>query len=103
MAKRADDPMTDLLDDGRDVNIGRGLILDKLGLAARCGAIEIDPFKEEEMKMYIQIDTTAESLDKRDRSRVHLVPLHAALHRSIHVILADRGTDDGMHLCRQVT
>ena len=55
MAERADDPMTDLLDDGGDVNIGRWLILDKLGLAARCGAIEIDTFKEEEMKMDIGV------------------------------------------------
>src|SRR5439155_7181319 len=48
MAECADDPMTDLLDDGGDVHIGRWLTLDKPGLAACFRAIEIDTFQDEE-------------------------------------------------------
>jgi hypothetical protein len=53
--------------------------------------------------MEIHIETSAESLDKRDRSWLHVVPLDTASDRLVDVIWRDGGADDGMHLCRQVT
>ena len=55
------------------------------------------------MKMDVQIEAAAEALDKRDRSRLHLVPCNAALDRLVDVIVRNGGADDGMHLCHQVT
>ena len=53
MAERADDAMADLLDHGGDVGVGRRLPLDKPGLEACLGAIEVDALKKEDMKMEI--------------------------------------------------
>jgi hypothetical protein len=52
------------------------------------------------MKMDIQMQAAAASLDKRDRSRLNPVPLNAALDRLVDVIVRDGGADDGMHLRR---
>ena len=71
----ADDAPADLLDHGGDVGIRGRLAREKARRAALVGAIEIDPLKEDHMKMEIQIDGTAESLDKGDRSRLDLLPL----------------------------
>ena len=64
--------MADLLDHGGDVGIGGRLACDKARLEALVGAIEIDPLKEDAMEMEIQIDGTAETLDKGDRPRLDL-------------------------------
>jgi hypothetical protein len=55
MAELADDPMADLLDDVSDVGVGRGRDCEKAWLAPLVGAIQIDPFKEDNMIMQIQI------------------------------------------------
>ncbi len=66
------------------------------------GPIKIDPLKEDNMEMEVQIHGAPEALDKRDRSRLYLLPLDAACDRLVHVILSDRSSDDGMNLRRQV-
>jgi hypothetical protein len=70
---------------------------------ARFGAIEIGAFKEDDMKMYMQIYATAESLYKRDRSRLYFMLFSAPFDGLIDVILRDGTADNGMHLRRQVT
>jgi len=55
MAELADDSMADLLDDVSDVGVGRGRDCEKAWLASLVGAIQIDPFKEDNMIMQIQI------------------------------------------------
>ena len=46
--------------------------------------------------MHIELERTAKTLDKRDRSWVRLVPLRAALHCLVNVVLRNCGTDDRM-------
>ena len=55
MAERANDPPTDLLDHGGDGGVGRRLPLDKPGLEACLGAIEVDALKKDAMKMEIGV------------------------------------------------
>src|SRR5439155_497190 len=81
MAERANDPPTDLLDHGGDGGVGRRLPLDKPGLEACLGAIEVDALKKDAMKMEIEIDGTAETLDKGDRSRLDIGPLETSCDR----------------------
>ena len=59
--------MTDLLDHGGDVGIAGRLTREKARREALVGAIEIDPFEEDAMEMEIQIDGTAETMDKCHR------------------------------------
>jgi hypothetical protein len=80
-----------------------GSAVTKRGLRGLVAAIEGDALKEDNVKMQMQIHATAEALDKRDRSRLHLVPLDAAFDRLVDITLRDRGTDRGMHLRHQVT
>jgi hypothetical protein len=54
MAELAHDPPADLLEHVGDVGGGRGLALEKAGLEARCGALQIDPLEEDAMKMEIE-------------------------------------------------
>jgi hypothetical protein len=103
MAELADDPPADLLDHVGDVGVGRGLALEKAGLEARFSAIQIDALHEDAMEMQVQIDRTAKTLDKRDRSRVDGGPLDTSFARLVDVILTDGGANDRMDLCRQVT
>src|SRR5712691_4505829 len=102
VAQLTDDAPTDLLDHGGDVGVGRGLDLDEARLEAGLGAIQIDSLKEDTMKMDIQIDGTAEALDKGRRSRLDLGPWDTTGDRLVHIILADRGTDDRMDLRGQL-
>ncbi len=103
LAQLANDPVADLLENLGNVGIAGRFGFDKAGLEAHFAAIEVDALKEDDMKMQIQIYATAKSLYKRDRSRLHLVPLDTASDCLIDVILCDGGADNGMHLCRQVT
>ena len=57
--------MTDLLDHGCDVGVGRWLDREKAWPEPLVGAIQRDPLKEDTMIMHIHIDGAAESLDKR--------------------------------------
>jgi hypothetical protein len=66
MAWRADDPMADLLDHVCDVGVGRWLDCEKAWLAPLVGAIQIDPFQEDNMIMHIHIEGAAKALDKCD-------------------------------------
>jgi hypothetical protein len=54
-AELADDPMADLLDHSGDVGVGRRLPLDKPGLAAGLGAVDVDTLKKDTMKMEIGV------------------------------------------------
>jgi hypothetical protein len=45
---------------------------DQAGREALAAAIEGDALKEDDMEMEMQMHAPAESLDKRDRSRLHL-------------------------------
>jgi hypothetical protein len=56
--------MADLLNHGGDVSIAGRFGFNKPGLEALVGAIEIDPFEEDAMEMEVEIDGTAETLDK---------------------------------------
>jgi len=47
--------MADLLDHGGDVGVGRRLTLDKPGLEACLGAIDVDALKKDTMKMEIGV------------------------------------------------
>ncbi len=53
------------------------------------------------MIMDIQIDGATESLDKRHRPWLDLLPHDATFHSLIHVVLSDRSTNNRMNLCRQ--
>jgi len=53
-AQRADDPPADLLEHGGNVGVGRGLALEKAWRAPLVGAIEIDPFQEEQVIVDIE-------------------------------------------------
>src|SRR4029434_8722796 len=94
--------MTDLLDHGGDVGIAGGLPREKARREALVGAIEIDPFEEDAMEMEIQIDGTAETLDKYDRPRLDVGSRIASCDGFVHIILPDRGTDDRMDLRGEV-
>ena len=96
----ADDPPTDLLEHGGDVGGGRDR--EKVGLEALVGAIQIDAFQKQDMEVQVHIDATAEALDKRDRSRLHLMPVSATCDGLIDVISRDDTADNSMHLRRQV-
>src|SRR5882724_3525555 len=100
--QRADDPPTDLLEDLGNVRIAGRHALDKARLAALVGAIEVDALKEDNMKMEIQIEAAAESLEKRHRPWLDLLPLDATFDCLVHVVLCDRGPNNRMDLCRQV-
>jgi hypothetical protein len=47
--------MADLLDHSGDVGVGRRLPLDKPGLAAGLGAVDVDTLKKDTMKMEIGV------------------------------------------------
>ena len=53
------------------------------------------------MKMDMQIYGATETLDKRHRPRLDLLPFDATLDRLVDVILRDRGADNRMDLCGQ--
>ena len=57
---------------------------------------------ESKVKMEIQINGATESLDKRYRPRLNLLPLDASFDRLVDVILRNRGTDNCMNRRRQV-
>jgi hypothetical protein len=48
--------------------------------------------------MEVQIDRTAKTLDKGHRPRLDLGPWDTACDRLVHIILPNRGADDGMNL-----
>src|SRR4029453_1395359 len=54
------------------------------------------------MIMEIQIDSTPETLDKCDRPRLDVRLFKASYDGFVHIILPDRGTDDGMDLRSQL-
>src|SRR5262245_8224221 len=101
-AELTDDAMADFLNHVCHVGIAGRLDREKAGLEARFGAIEVDALHEDAMEMEIQIDSTAKTLDKCDRSRLDVGPLETACDRLVHVILTDRGADDRMDLGREV-
>src|SRR5262249_830925 len=73
-AQCTDDAPADRLHHRSNVRIAGRLALDKARLEARFGPIEVDALQEDAMEMEIQIDNTPETLDKRDRPRLDLVP-----------------------------
>src|SRR5215468_9689284 len=66
---------TDFLDHGRNIGISGRLDLDEAQREAGLGAIQIDSLKEDEVEMEIEIEGTAETLDKGHRSRLDVGPL----------------------------
>src|SRR5262249_59673347 len=54
------------------------------------------------MNMEMEIEGTAEALEKGDRSRLDVGPLETASDRLVDVILTDGGANDGMDLGREV-
>src|SRR5215831_2216244 len=102
MAERADDSPADLLDPVGDGGVRRWLALEKAWLAARCSASQIDALQEDAMAMEVHIERTAKPLEKRDRSWVDLLPLHAAFDRLVDVMLTNRRAADRMDLGREV-
>ncbi len=63
-AQLADHPVTDLLEDRGKVDIAGRFRFEKAGSEVRAAAIEVDALKEDDVKMEIQIETSAGSLDK---------------------------------------
>jgi len=55
MAERADDTMADFLHDVCHVGIAGRRAREKAGLAARLGAIEVDPLQEDAMEMEVGV------------------------------------------------
>jgi hypothetical protein len=102
VAQRTDDPPTNLLEHCRNVGIAGWLALEKARLAALVGPIKIDPLKEDDIKMDIYIERTAKALDKRHRPRMRFLPLDAACHRLVDIVLTDCRADDRMEFRRQV-
>src|SRR5712692_8927796 len=102
VAPRADDPPTDLLEYRGNVRIAGRLDLDKARREALVGAIKVGSLKKNYMEMEVQIHGAAESLDKRHRPWLDLLPLDTSCDRLVHIILTDRGADNRMDLCRQV-
>src|SRR5215510_1971176 len=88
--------MADLLDHVCDVGVSRWLDREKAWLEPLVGAIQIDPFKEDNMIMHIQINSATKALDKCYRSRLDFGPLETSCDRLVHVILTDRGANDRM-------
>ena len=103
MAERVHDPPTHLLDHVGDIRVGRGLDREKPWFETLLGATQIDTLQKNDMKVQIQIDATAEALDKRDRSWLHFMPFSAMCDGLIDLILRDGTADHGMHLRCQVT
>src|SRR5262249_56754312 len=91
LAELTDDAVADLLDHRGDVRVRRWLAWHKTWLEALARTIEIDPLQEEHVIGHIQIQGAAKTLEKRDRSRVDLLPLHAAFDRLVDIILPNRG------------
>src|SRR5262249_4363239 len=102
MAELTDDTMADFLHDGCHVGIAGRLAREKAGLEARLGAIEVDALKKDTMKMEMEIEGAAKALEKGDRPRLEVGSLTASGDCLVHIILPDRGADDGMDLCREV-
>ena len=88
--------MADLLNHGGDVSIAGRFGFNKPGLEALVGAIEIDPIEEDTMRMPMPIDSTSETLDKGDRSRLDVGSREASGDGFVHIILSDRGADDAV-------
>ena len=65
-------------------------------------AVHIDAFKENHVEMQIQIDRTAKTLDKCDRSRLDVGSREASCDGFVHIILPNRRTDDRMDLRGQL-
>src|SRR5262249_12654296 len=80
------------------IGIGGRLALHKARLEVGLGAIQIDALQEDTVEMKIQIDRTAKTLDKGHRPRLNLGPWDTACDRLVHIILPNRGADDGMNL-----
>ena len=62
-------------------------------MVQKIGAIDIK---------YLEIESTPETLDKGDRPRLDVGSLAATYDGFVHIILPDRGTNDGMDLRRQL-
>ena len=84
------------------VGIARRFGFDKAGLETLVGAIEVHALKEDDVKMEMQIDGPTEALDKRHRPRLDLLSFAPACDRLVHVILRNRGTENGMDVRGQV-
>src|SRR5437899_8927725 len=65
VAQLTNDPPTDLLEHGGDVGVGRGLAREKAWRAPLVSALQRDTLQKNDMKVQVQIDTTAEALEKR--------------------------------------
>ena len=100
--QRADDSMADLLDHRSNVGIGGGLTLDKTRPQSLGSAVHIDAFKENRVKMQIQIDRTAKTLDKGDRSRLDVGSREASCDGFVRIILPNRRMDNRMDLRGEV-
>jgi hypothetical protein len=58
--------------------------------------------REDDVKMALQIDGPTEALEKRHRPRLDLLSFTTACDRLAHVILRNRGTENGMDVRSQV-
>ena len=94
--------MADLLDHVCDVGIGRWLDREKAWREPLVGAIQRDPFKEDNMLMHMQMNGAATALDTCDRSRLDIGPLATSCDRLVRVILTERGANDRMGLGGEV-
>ncbi len=95
-AQLADDPLADLLEDRGDLRIGGRLLGAKTWREPLGGAVLIDPLKEDQVVMQIQIDASTEALQERHRAGLHGGPRGALLHGVIDIILPDGAADNGM-------
>ena len=66
---RADDPLTDLLEDLGNIGIAGRLVLDKAWFETLVCPLEKDPLDDDDMIMDIELQCATEALEKRHRSR----------------------------------
>jgi hypothetical protein len=90
--------LADLLEDGGDVRVRRGVGWQKTRLQALDGTIDKDALEEDKVIVEIQIETAAKALQKRHRTGLHGGPCRPMPDRLIDIKLSDGAADDGMNL-----
>jgi hypothetical protein len=102
-AERADAPPTDGLAHLCHVRIAGRLTLEKTGCEALIEAIEKNSFDGDDVVMKVQIETSAKSLEKGNRSWLDFLALNTAFNGLVDVKLCDGGADNAMNLRGQIT